>query len=65
MRDESKSVQYLKMAAENGVSAFLDASRVLSVGLSQSVCIRKQGIFYIYSCVSLEICTEVKLLGFV
>lgn len=31
VKDESKSVQYLKMAAESEVSACVDASRVLLV----------------------------------
>lgn len=33
VRDRNKSVQYLKMAAESGVSALLDASRVLFTAL--------------------------------
>lgn len=33
-RDERKSVHYLKMAAESGVSGLLDDSTVLSLGLS-------------------------------
>lgn len=37
VRDESKSVRYLKMAAKSGVSTLLDASRVLSVALSPSL----------------------------
>lgn len=37
VRDGSKSVQYLKMAAESGVSGLLDASRVLSLAFSALV----------------------------
>ena len=37
VRDGNRSVQYLKMAAESGVSALLDASRVLSLALLLSV----------------------------
>lgn len=53
VRDGRKSVQCLKMAAERGVRALLDASKVLSMTLSlisspivpsQSFCIRKQSI---------------------
>lgn len=51
VRDGSKSVQYLKMAAESGVSGLLDASRVLSLAFSALIsplppvfCIKKQSI---------------------